>query len=202
MGYDGSGLESKCFAQRRKAAERRKGFPVSWQSMQHEDWLIKMREIQAAGKPLVAIREEPMTAAEKKEVGNGAYYQMFMYLLLGVGLVGFPFLAKEEELSKFYKYLISTLIFVGYGTLIVLVYLKMRKAYNGTKDVITGFITEKAKEPAKKGYHYYFTIGADKLISVNINQYQQYQVGDAVEAHQFNNWGHVLLSIQRVEISA
>jgi hypothetical protein len=170
--------------------------------MEHEEWLLKMSEMQTAGKPLVAVREVPMTAEEKKLVGNGAYYQMFMYLLLGVGLVGFPFLAKEDELTKFQQYLISSLIFVGYGTLVVMVFLKMRKAYNGTKDVITGFITEKSKESAKRGYHYYFTIGADKLIEVNINEYQQYQVGDAVEAHEFNNWGHVLLSIKRIEISA
>ncbi len=169
--------------------------------MDREEWLVKMKEMLAAGKPLCKVSEEPMTAAERKEVGGARYYQMFMYVLMGVGLVGFPFLAKEDELTKFQQYLIASLIFVGYGYLIVMVYLKMMKAYNGTKEVIIGFITEKSKESAKRGYHYYFTIGADKLIEVDINEYRQYEVGDAVEAHEFVNWGLVLLSLKRIEIS-
>lgn len=170
--------------------------------MQREEWLIKMREMLAAGKPLHAVRQVPMTPEECKEVGKGVYYQMFTYLLMGVGLVGFPFLAKEEELSKLSKYLISSAILVGYGTLVVMVYNKMRKAYNGTKDVITGFITEKSTEQLKKGGRcYYLTIGADGLISVDLSEYRQYEVGDAIEAHEFNNWGHVLLSHRRIEIS-
>jgi hypothetical protein len=175
---------------------------VNFLSMKREDWLIKMREMQAAGKPLCIKREEPMTPEERKEVGSGAYYQMFMYLVMGVGLCGVPFLANEDELTMFQKNLISTLIFVGYGTLVVMVYKKMQAAYHGTKDVIMGFVTEKSSEQLKKGGRYYYLhIGADELVSVELSVYQQYAVGDAIEVHEFNNWGHVLLSHRRIEIS-
>lgn len=161
-----------------------------------------MRELQTAGKPLHTKREEPMTAEERKEVSGGVYYQMFMYLILGVGLVGFPFLAKEDELNMFQKYLISSLIFLGYGTLIVMVYKKMQAAYNGTKDVVMGFVTEKSREQLKKGgVCCFLTIGVDFPVQVELSVYRQYEVGDAIEVHEFSNWGHVLLSHKRLEIS-
>lgn len=153
-----------------------------------------MQELLAAGKPLHISREEPMTEEERKELWASGYQQMALYIVLGVCLAGVPFLGSEAELSWNSKYLISAGVAIAYASLLVAVYMKMRRAYSGTKQVITGFITEKSREKMKQGYAHFITVGKDELIRVDTGSYHRYALGDTVECHVFRRWGIVVFS--------
>jgi len=160
----------------------------------------QMHELLAAGKPLHVVRQEPMTPEERKQLQQSGNQQMGMYLLLGVCLVGWPFLVTEEELSAISKNSIAIGTFLAYGTLLVLVYLKMQKAYSKPKEVITGFITAKSREKMKRGYAHFITIGKDQVIRIDTGAWHRYAIGEAVECHVFSGWGTVVFSHQPVEL--
>jgi hypothetical protein len=159
----------------------------------------RLSEMLAAGTPLYVVREEPMTEEERKPLLASGRQQMAMYVLMGIGIVGVPFLASAEELSDFYKYLISSALLLGYGWLIIAAYRKMQKGYAAPKKVISGFVTAKSRKPMKRGYAHELTIGKDQVIPVTTGMYHRYEVGDAVECHLFSGWGTVLLGLYPIE---
>jgi len=160
---------------------------------------LRIRELLAAGTPLHVLRHEPLTREEQRELQMSGYQQMALYIFMGVCIVGVPFLASEEELSRPYKYLISGALLFGYGWLLLAVYRKMQAAYAGPKEVITGFITSKERERMKRGYAHYITVGKDKLVAVESGAYHRYQIGDAVEVHEFTKWGNVVFRHKKID---
>lgn len=159
-----------------------------------------MNEMKAAGKPLHVEYEEPLSKKEQASFQRTTYDQMGMYAFLGIMLVGVPFLAKENELSFTYQIVIATAIFIGYGTLVILVFIKMRRAYRSSKRVIKGFITAKSAEQKKQNTYYSLTVGSNEL-GVDYQVYDHYEIGDAGVFYYFNNWGSQLLSHAKIEDS-
>jgi hypothetical protein len=167
--------------------------------MEMDETSVRIRELLASGKPLHITRQEPTTKEERKVLQRAGYSQMGLYLILGVCIVGVPFLANEDELSKNYQYGIAAGLLLAYGTLLVLVFVRMRQAYAKSKNVITGFITAKSREPMKQGYAHFITLGKDQIIRIDTGSWHRYAIGDAVECHVFSNWGTVVLSHKPVE---
>lgn len=160
---------------------------------------LRIRELLANGTPLHVVRYEPLTTEERKELQMSGYQQMALYVFMGACIIGVPFLASEEELSRPYKYLISSVLLLGYGGLLLAVHKKMQAAYAKPKEVITGFITAKERERMKKGYAHYITVGKDQLVKVDTGAYHRYAIGDAVECHTFTEWGVVVFSHKLVD---
>jgi len=166
---------------------------------QNESALKRIEELLASGNALHVITNEPLTQKDKAKLMSARNEQMIAYIFLGLLLVGVPFLASEEELNWNYKIIIATGVFISYGTLVVLVYIKMNRTYDkSSKEVIKGFVTFKNAERKEKSTHYSLTIGTIEL-NVTSGVYSHYQVGDAGEFHRFSGWGTVLLSHRKID---
>jgi len=166
---------------------------------QDESAYKRIDELFASGIALHVITNEPLTKKDKAQLMRARNEQMIAYIFMGILLVGVPFLASEEDLAWHYKIMIATGVFLGYGTLVVLVYRKMNRAYNqSSKEVIKGFVTAKNAERKEKSTHYSLMVGT-KEISVTVGVYAHYQIGDAGEFHRFSDWGTVLLSHRKID---
>ena len=152
----------------------------------------------ASGKPLHVESVLPLSEKEKASFNSNVYGQMFMYVVLGFILAGAPFIASKEELSDDNKIIIASAILIGYVPLLIVVFIKMRRAFSSSKVVIKGFITSKAAEKTKKDTHYSLTVGS-KGIAVEHSVYNTYEIGDAGEFHYFNRWGCKLLGHTKIE---
>jgi hypothetical protein len=159
----------------------------------------RIDELLASGTALHSITQEPLTKKDIAQLMSARNDQMIGYLFMGILLVGVPFLAADEDLTWVSKIIIATGVFVGYGTLVVLVYLKMNRAYKqSSKEIIKGFITSKNAERKEKNTHYSLMIGKEEF-NVSLGIYAYYQVGDAAEFHRFSKWGTVLLSHKKID---
>ena len=159
----------------------------------------RIRELLSRNIPLHVVRKEPLTPGERKQLYASGFRQVVLYILMGACIVGVPFLATEEELSMNSRYLIASGLFVSYTTLLVLLVIRMRQAYAKPKQVITGFITAKSRQPMKRGYAHFITLGKDRVIQVDTGSFHRYQLGDAVECHMFSGWGTVVFSHRLVD---
>ncbi len=166
---------------------------------QDESAYKRIDKLLASGIALHVITHEPLTKKEKARLMSSRNEQMIAYIFMGILLVGVPFLASEEELAWLYKILIATGVFLGYGTLVVLVYKKMNRVYNQSgKEVIKGFVTAKNAERKEKSTNYTLMVGTQE-INVTTGVFAHYQVGDAGEFHRFSGWGTVLLSHRKID---
>jgi len=166
---------------------------------QDESAFKRIEELLASGIALHVLTQEPLNKKDKAQLMSARNGQMIAYTLMSVCLVGVPFLASEEELARFYKIIIASGVFLGMGTLLVLLYKKMNLAYNQSgKEVIKGFIISKNAERKEKSTHYSLMVGTEK-INVTVGVFAHYQVGDAAEFQRFSKWGTILLSHKKID---
>lgn len=159
----------------------------------------RIEELLASGIALHVITQEPLTKKDKAQLMKARNEQMIAYALMSVCLVGVPFLASEEELAWLYKIIIVSGVFLSMGTLLVLLYKKINRAYSqNNKAVIKGFITSKNAERTEKNTYYSLRVGTEE-INVPVGVYAHYHVGDAAEFHRFRKWGTVLLSHRKID---
>ena len=159
----------------------------------------RIDELLASGTTLHSITQEPLTKKDRAQLMSARNDQMIGYVFMGILLVGVPFLASDEDLTWVSKIIIASGVFIGYGTLVVLVYLKMNRAYKqSSKEIIKGFITSKNAERKEKNTHYSLMVGTEE-INVTVGVYAHYQIGDAAEFHRFSKWGAVLLSHKKID---
>lgn len=158
----------------------------------------RINQLKSSGSPLHVEYVEPLSKKEKASFNGTMYEQMGMYVIMGIILVGAPFLADADELSDKNQIIVASAIFVGYSTLVILAFIKMRRAYSSSKLVIKGFITSKAAEQKKQNTYYSLTVG-NKEIGVDYGVYRQYKIGDAGVFYYFNSWGSRLLSHSKIE---
>lgn len=159
----------------------------------------RIDELLASGIALHTITHEPLTKKDRAQLMSARNDQMIAYIFMGILLVGVPFLAPDEELAWVYKIMIATGVFLGYGTLIVVVSVKMNRAYNqSSKEIIKGFVISKNAVRKEKDTHYSLMIGKEEF-NVSMGIYAYYHVGDAAEFHRFSKWGTVLLSYKKID---